>query len=503
MPNKVIIFGSHPLVPQLVKQFEQAEAQVTVCQSLQIPTEATVPDELAVLSEDDAVTHSFLVDIATLWEGRSQERPLVHLLLKQTSSLHMYRKVDFPEVVNRVFEVYPFTMEEAWSNQVVVRLPGIIDHPYPALDRKPVLADSDQFVHLVIAGFDAYASGVAVKAAHVAHYPNYNGKQQRPLRTRISFISSRMGADRNAFIARFRTLFEHSFYRSIDLEAQTSQLHHPQYEGNREDFVDVEWEFIDGDLSHPILAQKLKLWALDPCRQLTLVLSDEQDSVNIERALSLPEEIYSQIIPVWVRQKKDMLTGVANRSPKYKNLISFGMEDCGYDVRLPAVRLSRLLHYCYSCISARKEIPTVFLPEEVDKKWREVNSLKTRMANVSSIETMATKMHSLGHDPEDARTFYALSQEEIDSLSRCEHNRWCVERLMAGMRPCTDEERERVGRDIAFKTVLKNELEAHYDLCAYDDLGMDENGVDVREYDRLLVASIPLMTATCLEEEKV
>ena len=503
MPKRVLIFGDHPLAPQLVRQFEQAEAQVTVCHSLQVPTETTVPDELAVLSEDDTATHYFLVNLATLWEGRRPDRPLVHLLLKQASSLHMYQQVDFPEVVNRVFEVYPFTMEEAWSNQVVVRLPGIMDHPHPALDRKPIMADSDQFVHLAIAGFDAYALAVAVKAANVAHYPNYDGKQPQPLRTRISLIGPRTGADRNAFMARFQTLFEQSFYRTVDLEAQTSQLHHPQYEGKREDFVDVEWEFIDGELSHPVMAQKLKLWALDPRRQFTLVLSDGQDSVNIERALSLPKEIYGQNIPVWVRQKKDMLTGVAGRTPKYKNLISFGMEDSGYDVRLPAVRLSRLLHYCYSCISARKEIPTVFLPEEVEAKWREVTCLKMRMANVSSIETMATKMHSLGHDPEDARTFYALDREEIDSLSRCEHNRWCVERLMAGMRPCTDEERERVGKDITFKGVFKKESEAHYDLCAYDDLGADEKGIDVREYDRLLVASIPLMTATCLEEESL
>ena len=41
---------------------------------------------------------------------------------------------------------------------------------------------------------------------------------------------------------------------------------------HREDFVDVEWEFVRGNVSTPLLRDKLAMWAGAPAKMLTVFL---------------------------------------------------------------------------------------------------------------------------------------------------------------------------------------------------------------------------------------
>ena len=254
-------------------------------------------------------------------------------------------------------------------------------------------------------------------------------------------------------------------------------------------------------MGHQLVAGRIQQWAEDQRRQLTLVLSEADDAANAEAALILPNLIYDKQIPVWVRMHKDLLSLTAAQNPRLKNLIPFGMDDCGYDVRLPAVKMSKLLHYFY--LNCGEGVPTFFPEQEVEKQWRQIDLFKMRLTNVWNVMTMATKMHSLGHNTDDLSTFYALSAEETEDLTRTEHNRWCVERLISGTRPCTDAERAEIDADISLKNVYKKERDAHYDLCAYDNLGTDAKGNDVRIYDRALTECIPLIVKYFLNTEDI
>ena len=89
-------------------------------------------------------------------------------------------------------------------------------------------------------------------------------------------------------------------------------------------------------------------------------------------------------------------------------------------------------------------------------------------------------------------TFYAMTQEEVELIAQVEHNRWCVEEMLLGFRPCTDEEQAEIEADIAKKSEYKNRL-IHYDLRAYNDLRADDTGMNVNTYDLCLSASIPLI----------
>jgi len=503
MPQTAIIFGIHPIRRKLQSQYENAGTAVTLLDGFSIDQlPESIPDEVVILTsgtQSDTEACAFLPLLADVWRGKAERRPLVHLLLQKDTTLRMLSVSDFPAAVNEVLDICPFTMEGAWSERIMVRLPGLGGHPKAGLDRLPIGKESRQFAHLVVIGFDSYSQSIALTAARVAHYPNYDGRASRPLRTRITIVAPGILNLKDPFIARYQTLFDHSYYRTVDVPGRKSLLHHPIYEGKREDFVDVEWEFVDAEPGNPVILDKLSLWAKDSLRQLTLVCSGSDDAANIDSAISLPEAVYEGDIPVWVRMHMDMISSSLLQSPKYRNLIPFGMDGEGYDTKAPLLKMARMLHYFYQCSYGDEGIPSVFPLPEVEKAWRSSGPMKMRQSCVYNVMTMACKMHSLGHNPEDLSTYYALTREEIETLSRTEHNRWSVERLLSGTRPCTDEERESVRADIRRKREFKAR-DIHYDLCAYDELGTDETGKDVRTYDYDLTACIPLIVESYLKE---
>ncbi len=488
MAKNVLIFGAHPLRGSLVRQYGRAGARVKCFDAYSLdPFSDTLPDELVILpgsgTDDDAAAEVFLGQCARALRGRLTERPLVHLLLIEAATLRKLQVSDFPSEVNETLSVYPFTMEDAWAEMVF----------QGGVERSPVLSDCRQFVHLVIYGFDSYAQSIAVYAAETAHYPNYNGKHPQPYRTRISVIAPDLTRQRDRFIARYHHLFDQSFYRFVDVEGKRSTLHHPQYEGSREDFVDIEWEFVESDISNPVVVDKLSFWAADKGRQLTLVLSSEEDAANLDAALALPEAILDDKVPVWVRMHTDSLSASVSLSPRYSSLKAFGMDNEGYDISSRAWKIARLLHYVYAC---GNEAPTSFEKDKVEAAWREAGSLKMRLSNLWSARCIPVKMRSLGFEPSSMDALYALSVEETECLARMEHSRWCVERLLSGTRACTDSEREAIRKDISLKSVYKKERDAHFDLCAFDELQVDDKGIDVRAYDY-----VPLISLSILKEE--
>ncbi len=524
MPRTALIIGNNALRGSLIGQYKDLGYAVSQMEELPGQEQAgnlllvSVPDQVVVLtslSTPDSRAVALLPLLAKAWKGQSAQRPLVHLLLQDASTLRMLEVSDFPPEVNEVLDIYPFTMESAWAENILVRLPGPAaksdqngnkaktgSHPRAGLDRQPITKESRQFAHLVLMGFDSYAQEIALMAARVAHFPNYDGKAANPLRTRITVIAPGISESKDKFISRYRSLFENSYYRTIDIKEKRSTLHHPMYEGRREDFVDVEWEFADGQPSSSVVVDKLALWAGDGGRQLTLVISGADDSGNIGSAISLPDAVYDCQIPVWVRLRQDMMSSSILQSPKYAGLIPFGMEDCGYSVGTPLLRMARFLNYFYKCSYGDKAAPSTLPIEMVDQAWRATGPLKMRLSSIYNVMTMAGKMHSVGHNPEDLSNYYALTKEEIEVLSRLEHNRWSVERLLSGTRPCTDQEREAIRKDISLKKEYKRR-DIHYDLCSYGELGVDETGKNVRIYDYALTAGIPLIVESYLKEGEV
>lgn len=537
--DKILIIGDHPIRGDVVGQYERRGATVTQAECYK-GEEHCIGDyaEIVILSAGveplsaaaaDAQVLSLLdvmASSAVTADTEMQSRPLTHVLLRCYSTLRMLMMTDLPRAVNECLDVYPFTMADTWAKNICVKLPGITDNDgsahviptYRPLDRRPIDGTSSQRVHVVICGFGEQARSVAINVALSCHYPNYNEESDLPLRTRITIVADNLGRQRDEFIAMYRHLFDNSYWRSIDIDRRAVDFHEPMYIRRRKDFIDVEWEFVDAPATDPYVTARIGQWAVDDSRQLTIVVAGEDDEADMTLALSLPPAVYEQQTPVVVRQHSCALASVLSRSSRFAALRLFGMDDCGYDVSLPLVGMAKYLKYFYDCSYGSTGVPTVLPRADVEAAWKSEHSLKMRFSCIYNVMTIGTKMRSLGHGNDDCSTFYALTQTEIEALSRTEHNRWSVERLISGSRPCTDEERRAVADSINnilslkaagtpreqlpadLKRRYKTERDAHYDLCSYDELSMDATGRNVRVYDYDLTACIPLIVKSYNED---
>lgn len=320
------------------------------------------------------------------------------------------------------------------------------------------------------------------------HYPFYESDSK--LRTRISVLVDDIKHIHD-FVFEYQELFDNCYWRIVDLRGEKPkvELHRPQYEGRRKDFVDVEWEFIIGYLSHPVLQEKLKRWANDPKQQLTISIGYD----DVEKSHGIAEKLRRRL-PASV--KIEVIKDNPEEEAKKKTEL---------------MDMAKYLHYFYQAIYELKHVPTELPEDEVNKAWDAIEDEKLKMSNIYNVMSIPVKMEILGHDRNDWDTFYALTAEEIEQLTAVEHSRWCVERLIQGMRPCTDQERKEIEEDlqkrlsdeeyakanpVSLKNKYKNERNAHYDLCAFSELGVDETGQPVTRYDRDLTAAIPLIVKT-------
>lgn len=519
MNNTVLIIGNHPIRESIIGQFKALGCEVEIYSDFASVPTGKPCHELCVLPEKGTADHDTLQaleDFATTCPATAegQSKPVCHLLLHDKVTLWLLQTLDLYPEIHKKFELYVFTMEDQWAKNVFCGL-GKSSGFYPTLDREKIDAASNKTVHLVIAGFSDLGESLALHAALIAHFPNYVRNQA--LRTRITIIDEGLSAQKDAFVQRYANLFENSYYRCIDLKQRSMTLYHePIYHSTREDFVDVEWEFVDGDFYDPLLQRKLQLWSNDKEQLLTLALCDNDFDSNFDRAFALPKNFYLNDITVLVYAKRSGMLEKVRETEGYHNLYPIGMDDCGYDVRLPLLQMAKRLNYFYICSYGQEGTPTDMPIEKVEASWRNVQTFSMRYSNIYNVMTVATKMRSLGHVEKDWDKFFALTQEEIETLSAVEHNRWSVERLVLGFRPPTDTEREEIRENIeAFITAketekkkpeqdLKNvykKKKIHYDLCSYRELREDKTGQNVRLYDYDLTACIPLIAQSFKESQ--
>lgn len=478
MNKRILIIGGHPLAKTIIRQFQEVGAE-----TLHLPmltTEGGNINEFAQLylltrKNDECRSLALLAELAATYDAaiHSGVKLLCHLMMSSVETLRILQTNDCCDSVRQKIDIYPFSMEEIWSRNIV-------------LDYEPITIHSDKHVHLVIFGMGEVAETVAMQAAHIAHYPNY--VRNHSLRTRITMISENVETQSEEFIKRYRYLFDNSYYRIVkpSEEQAVRVFHKPIYEGRREDFVDVEWEFVNAESWNPDVREKLKQWAQDDKQLLTVVMADSDENKNVAMSLFLPDELYQRSIPIH----------------KYNpNAVE-------YDVTMPLVQMAKNVNYIYDrCyndnfenwqgeILSSVEIDT----EERERLWDKLSNIK-RQSSIYNAMTIPTKMRSIGLNEDDWDKFYDISQQDIEILAQVEHNRWNVEELILGYRPCTDEEQDKIAADVDTQKDAFKARKIHYDLRAYNDLRPDKTGRSAKIYDLCLSAALPLIAKTFVDEK--
>ena len=510
MKHTAYIFGTSSLAAAIKRQMEERGWNTAQASVASLTVKAG--DRLMVVSDNDNLVLPLVSSLAhrvsaCLTQG-TKVRTL--LVLQQELTLRVLRESDFPQSVTDVLDIDAVTDEDMWAERVLCTLQTGTTEAYPPLDREPLLRESERKVMLVVDGMDQMAQAMACTAALVAHYPNY--VRDARWTTRIVMVHPDMRRLGEAFRQAHAPLFACSRYRVTELTAagpQVLDVHQPELSAGCLPFVDVEWEFVCGTLEHPAMRAKLAHWASSSVWLLSLALCEGMDEALLARAMNLPEEVRAHACTVYVRQRDEARLDALRSNPRWSHLHAFGMVNKAFDALMPRVELARMLNAFYSPAAGAKGFPYNLQPDAVRRAWYAVPSPALRHSNVCNVLTFPSKMRSVGHTESEPHTFYALSEQEVRMLSEVEHNRWSLERLMAGFRPPTSEEREAIKDNILahieakrngaespaedLKKRMKNEQCVHYDLCAYSELSVDASGRDVRDYDDELIACIPVI----------
>lgn len=427
----------------------------------------------------------------------------------------------FGEVKELGVEFVPYNFYSGWAKQVFVkRLYRDFDNPgteykYPLVYGKGIKPDDEKYVHLVFVGTTNFAVAFAIEAAHVLHFPNAN-----KAKTRITFIDVNADKEKDEFITRNRHFFEVQAYKYRDLSPEPKYV--PEY--NRTDylkftcdnanFLDVEFEFIKGDVFSKGIQDVISCWAEEhkkekQCLSIFLAMTDQRQ--NFVMGMNMPDEVYANEVPVFIRQnrsdnfvtnlrnadtkkeEKKLTYSVVNKSgvveskdrdARYAHIYPFGMNETAFSADDHSLKRAKLINYLYETanyetykfqgILVLDAIPEDKIWEEANTYWQKL-SVALKWSNLYNAYTMRTKQRTLramrGLDIDDESHDYdTLSDYEVEQLALVEHNRWNVEKLLMGYRKPKKEEDKYENPEFASKLKKNKDLFIHHDIRPFEKL---------------------------------
>lgn len=507
MNNKtVLIVGTHPLLKDVEEQYASKAYKLSYYSE---GYENDKFDEIFIateISKQNKESEDFnnikLINILCDRLDKNKKTK-IHLLLHSPNILTMFQRKELCANLKDWIEIYPFTLESIWAQNIFVSLPTnkIL---YPPLDREYIDVNSDKFVHAVVLNMNSMTETLAEYIVLTSHYANYT--KNHSLRTRITIVDNDVLLKKNNFINRNKALFDNSFCRVVDLDdKKVVEFNKPFYYDRREDFVDVEWEFVKADINNQILRDKLSMWAKSDEQIMTLFLCSEEETNNLNDMMLLPKELEDNNVPVFVRTTSMNISDIFNIG---NNVFNFGMLNCRYDINLPLVKLAKMVNFVYdSCYNDNyandDKTDNVYSPVSIDMQvaemsWNKLSSAK-KWSNIYNAMTISSKMRALGYSSDNWKSYNGMSSKEIALVAEIEHNRWNVEELLLGFYPVTDEQEKEIEQDISRKKIYKDKF-FHYDIRAYNDLRPDASGKNVSVYDICLSNAITLLANTFLTE---
>ena len=350
-----------------------------------------------------------------------------------------------------------------------------------------------------------------MEAAHVLHFPNSDKKK-----TRITFIDINADKEKDEFIIRNRHFFEvQSFYYrdfTVNNDKTSKVKDYLGFQGKDADFLDVEFEFIKGDVFSKNVQEEISKWAKEHNKQqymsVFLALADQRQ--NFVMGMNMPDEIYNNEVPVFIRQdrsdnfvtnlrnadiKKDdkklkystVTNGTLNQkkcNARYAHIYPFGMNETAYCADNHALKRAKLINYLYSTanystnkfqgILALDAMSPEQIWAEADNYWKDL-SVALKWSNLYNAYTMRTKLATLramrGLDIRDkSHDYYMLSDEEVKVLAKVEHNRWNVEKLLMGFRKPKANEDKYEHPEFAKDLQSNKKLFIHHDIRPFEEL---------------------------------
>ena len=487
--------------------------------------------------EHDAVNIECIDSICTyLKEHKSDTLPKrITCVFEDLDTYAAFKTTEiFDDVKALGIEFVPYNFYVGWAKQVFLTRSYKEKNkpteaiPYPSIYGDGIGPDDKKQAHLVFVGTTNFAVSFAMEAAHMLHFPNFDEKTKTP-KTRITFIEQNAEQEMAQFITRNRHLFEIQPYLFRDLTNSDGEVIEPTV---RKEFVspaykttgflDVEFEFIKGDIYSKAVQELIRNWAKDDkCQYLSIFLSLADQRLNFMMGMNMPDEVYDNAIPVFIRQDRadNFVTNLRNaddkdhiysqvengelkttkRKGRYAHLYPFGMEDMAYCGDEVSFRRAKLINFLYFNTKNNRFPDLLVLNsksnasiwEEAEAYWKGL-SVADKWSNLYCAYSFFCKLDSLrvirNLKPDDtSRDCQPLSEKEIEYFAAVEHNRWNVEKLLMGFRkakPHEDKYEQSLLSGDNIK-VNKKKFFIHHDIRPFNDLD------DIKQMDFEIVKYIP------------
>lgn len=396
---------------------------------------------------------------------------------------------------------------ENWAQRVLVSREYITGDPcvsnkeknrFPAIDRDGIHKDSDKSVRFVIYGMTQMSYAMASTVAHIAHFPNFKDGKNR---TKICFISPDIREEMDFFLGHYDNLFRLSHADYIRWDEEGEIMRRPIRRPSRKygDFLDIEWEFVDGSIESDNVRSLLEKWAANEKEYLSIALCENKTDANVAASLYLPAAIYEgNMVPVFVYQPlSGEVLKFAHGTPRYDNVYPFGMKDECYDplFRKRIIKAKRV-NYLYQLENDEIKYERMAPAAVLEDYWNTRAEYIYKLSNLYAANSIPIKLRSIGIDPDNVDDDTVLTQEDIAVLAELEHNRWNMERLLLGMQPVSITKRDEINQMLkSDKEEIRKQGKAikdhiqenfyHKDIAPYDKL-LDKS----RNYDRAIVSNI-------------
>lgn len=450
----------------------------------------------------------------------SQRPSIITCVFKDLDTYAAFKTSEiFHKVAQLGMEFVPYNFFTGWAKQVFVKReykdfdnPNIPPYSYPAVYGKGITPSDTKRVHLVFVGTTNFSVAFAIEAAHVLHFPNGD-----KVKTLITFIDKNADKEKDEFIIRNRHFFEVQPYTYRDLSDEPKEVpshigkEFLRFKGNDAGFLDVEFEFIKGDVFSQKIQEEISQWAQGQEEYLSIFLALSDQRQNFVMGMNMPDAVYENEVPVFIRQDRsdNFVTNLRNadrhsvddklvysvvdekgklmqqkRDARYANIYPFGMNETAFSADDHSLKRAKLINYLYTKadyqshkfmgIGALDAIPMEELRDAADKLWHEL-SVALKWSNLYNSYTIRTKLACLramrGLSIEDKSHDYdPLSDFEVETMAKVEHNRWNVEKLLMGYRKPQPGEDKYVHHEFADELKKNKSLFIHHDIRPYTEL---------------------------------
>ena len=296
-------------------------------------------------------------------------------------------------------------------------------------------------VHLVIMGMTEMGVAIVREALRLAHPSGKN------TRFKITMVDENAYEEMHYFIGRTKELFKYCKYEYHDYNDPNKHVFHVP----DDDFLDIEFDFVQCDVAHPLLMQKLQDWATEGKQLLSLVVCTKQSSKNMAVAMYLPRELREgdDAIPVWVYQEGDDSMKHLLDDTHYKHIHPFSVSDHEIFTILRNETNSEKYSYAKKMALAYEEAymggKEEWTPDYAEERWTKMSAMY-RWSSIYNVFSMRIKLRAVGIYDDIPKA--DIPDEKKKNIDETEHNRWNVEKLSDGFMPTSAEQHDDVMQEL-------------------------------------------------------